>query len=60
MAGNNVDEFCKRANVDPDDLSDAEKGLLIALDPSELNALIHIHKTGISLKPIARVGSSGF
>jgi len=60
MPDDNIAEFCRKANVKLADLSDAEKGLLNDLDPPELNALIKIHKKGLGLQPIARVGSSGF
>jgi len=57
---NPVDQFCQKTGVDPTHLSDAEISLLNSLSPDELNALAHIHTKGLSLRPIARVGSSGF
>ena len=60
MANDPVAEFCKKANVDPTHVNGAEKKLLRQLSQSELDALVSIHQQGLNLRPIARVGSSGF
>ncbi len=52
--------FCKKAHIDPDDLSDAEARLINDLSPAERDALVAISKKGMRIKPVARVGSSGF
>ena len=56
----NIDEYCRKAHIDPAELSDAEKRLLTDLSQEELDALVDISKKGARTKPIARVGSSGF
>lgn len=55
-----VNQFCQRTGVKRSHLSNAEIKLLKSLKPTELNALANIHKKGLELRPIARVGSSGF
>ena len=56
----NIDDYCRKAHIDPADLSDAEKRLLGDLTQEELDALVQISKKGARIKPVAWVGSSGF
>jgi hypothetical protein len=60
MAGDPVAEFCRKAHIDQDELSDAEIRLLLDLSQAELDALVEINRKGKRVRPVARVGSSGF
>jgi hypothetical protein len=55
-----VDQFCQKTGVPSGDLSNAETKLLDKLSTAEIDVLADIHTKSTTLKPIARVGSSGF